>query len=399
MGKLSLKPKNYRALRSRLKRPLPLGLLLAFITAALLGYAIFSLVPFTAAEHPANLGSASLSGIKQNVLFAPVKAVQFGVLKYSENDVYIRAASALTGLVAAILLYFMLRKWYSARIALFTSLMFVCSSWFLHHGRLVNNDVMYLAVLPALMLSSMWFLSKRYDRLLPFAAILVGFALYAPGSWLFLLAGVIYFRKYIRRTSKKISLRLFLASSFLLLVTLAPLIYSFSFRQRQVIEWLGFNDSQILTPQAIGSNFLDIPRQLFLSGIDNPLFWLRGTPILDVFTTAMLILGLYAFRSGRYPAREKLVLGALVLSVILIGAGNVATISLLIPLLYIIAANGLAYMLQSWFTVFPHNPVARSIGVSMLTIAVAFSCFYQLQRYFVAWPKADATRAALKQEG
>ena len=398
MGKPSFRLKNFQTLRDKITSPHPLGLTLAIITTALLGYMIFALVPFSSGEHPKAFGSASLSEIKHNVIFAPVKAVQFGILKYTENDVYIRAASALAALAAAMLLYLMLRKWYAARVSLLATLMFISSSWFLHHGRSVNTDVMYLGVLPALMLSCMWFLSKRYDTRLPFAAILVALALYAPGTWLFLLCGLIYFRKYIWRTSKKISLKIVLLSSFLFLGTLAPLFYSFAFRQRQIIEWLGFNSNQDLTLNAVGSNFLDIPRQLFLSGIDNPLLWLPGTPVFDIFTIAMLILGFYAFRAGRYPAREKLVLGALALSVILIGAGGVATISLLIPLLYIIAANGLAYMLQSWFTVFPRNPVAKSIGVFLLTVAVGFSCFYQLQSYFVAWPEAGTTEAAIKED-
>ncbi len=83
------------------------------------------------------------------------------------------------------------------------------------------------------------------------------------------------------------------------------------------------------------------------------------------------------------------------LCVILIGLGQVATLGLLIPVLYIVMANGIAYMLQSWFTVFPRNPVARTLGVVLLTIVVVVSCSYQLQRYFIAWPAAEATKPAL----
>lgn len=378
-------------------RPRPLGILLMLATVCVLGFSLFSLMPFSASEHPQNLGSASLSEIKKNVVYGPVKGLEFGVLKYTDTDAYIRVSAAAVALVAAILLYFMLRKWYTARVSLLTSLMFITSSWFLHHGRSVNNEVMYLGVLPALLLSCMWLLSKRYDTRLPFAAIFIGLALYVPGTWIFLLAGLLYFRKFLWRSVKKISLKLKLFCSFLFLVVIAPLMYSFVFAQRQIIEWLGYNSSQTLTPQAVGGNFLDIPKQLFISGTDNALFWLPGTPILDIFTVAMLGLGIYAFRAGQYPAREKLILGATVLSATVIGFGNVATVSLLIPLLYIIVANGLAYMLQSWFTVFPKNPFARSIGIVLLTAAVGFSCFYQLQRYFVAWPKADTTQAALKE--
>lgn len=392
------KSKRYKAVRSKIIRPMPLGLLLALATTLILGFGLFSLVAFTPSEHPVNQAAASGNTIKDHALFAPVKTLQLGILKLTDQDAYIRLAPAATAFVSALLLYFMLRKWFSARVSLLTSLLFICSSWFLHHGRLVNSDVMYLGVIPALLLSSMWLLSKRYQTRLPLAALLIGLTLYVPGSWLFLLAGAIYFRRYIWRVTKKIPLKIMLPSVFIFLATIAPLIYSFSLKQRQIIEWLGFNENQTLSWSQVGSNFADIPRQLFISGIDEPLLWLGGTPVLDIFMIAMLGLGFYAYRAGRYPAREKLVLGALIISVILIGAGNIVSLSLIIPLLFIVIANGLAYMLQSWFTVFPQNPFARTLGVLLLTAAVGLSCFYQAQRYFIAWPQAQSTQSALNQK-
>lgn len=378
--------------------PMVLPIIVGVAALGLLCYHLLRLVPFGPSEQARSLGSATLSAIKNDTLFGPIKGVQIFILKITENDIYIRLASVAVGLVAAVLLYTMLRKWYTARVSLLTSAMFITSSWFLHQGRLANLDVLYLTTLPAVLVAFMLLISKRNDRKLPFAALLIALTLYSPGSWLFIVFGAIAIYKVILKSIKTISLKIKLLSTGLFLVTLLPLIYSFVLKPSQIVRWLGFDTNQDLTTRAIGSNFIEIPKQLFLSGPDNPGHWLVGTPIFDILSTSLIILGLYAYATGYYASRQKLVFGSTIISVLFIGLGNVATLSLIIPLLYLVIANGIAYMLQSWFTVFPRNPVARPIGIVLLVLVIAGSCFYQLNRYFVAWPKADNTKKALLSE-
>lgn len=379
--------------------PMALPVIVGVAATGLLGYHLLRLVPFGPSEQAHRLGSATLSAIKNDTLFGPIKGVQIFILKFTENDIYIRLASVAVGVTAAVILYTMLRKWYTARVSFLTSMMFITSSWFLHEGRLANLDVLYLTTLPAVLVAFMLLISKRNDRKLPIAAVLIALTLYSPGSWLFILFGAVAIRKAIFTAVKPIDPKIKIFGAFAFLVTLLPLIYSFALKPSQLVRWLGFDTSQELSVRAIGSNFLDIPKQLFLAGPDDPSRWLVGTPILDIFTAAMVVLGLYAYATGYYASRQKLVFGSIIISVIFIGVGNVATLSLLIPVLYITVANGIAYMLQSWFTVFPRNPVARSIGITLLVLVIAGSCFYQLQRYFVAWPNADDTKKSLISEG
>lgn len=386
---LRAKAKSNKKIRSKINGLIRPGVLVSVLTALVLGWALFTLVPFNQAENPHTLGSATLSEIKNNVSFAPLKSAQLALLKFTNNDVYLRLASAATAFVASLFLYLMLRKWHTPRVAIMTSVMFLSSSLFLHLGRLANTEVMYLTLLPVLLTCSMWLLSKNNRYKMPMIAVLLGLTLYIPGAWLFLLAGMIFFRKYIWKIVPQLTLKTKLSCTALFTATIAPLVYSFLHSQKQIIAWLGYNTEQHLTPATVGSNFLEIPQSLFWQYSPGPIQWLPGTPILDIFTAAMFILGIYAYWAGYYPAREKLIFGSLVLAVLLIGFGNVVTIALLLPLIYLVVANGLAYMLQSWFTVFPNNPFARSLGVIFLTAAIAVSCFYQLQRYFAAWPQSN----------
>jgi len=68
-------------------------------------------------------------------------------------------------------------------------------------------------------------------------------------------------------------------------------------------------------------------------------------------------------------------------------------VAVVIPIVFIVVALGLVYLLDTWFAVFPNNPVARTVGMTMLSLAVIFACAYQLRRYFVAWPNSPDTKA------
>lgn len=378
-------------------RPIAMPLLVAVSSLGLLGYKLFSLVPFGQIEQAANLGSATMSAIKNDILFAPVKGLQIFILKFTENDVYIRLASVAVAAAAAILLYLMLRKWYTTRVSLLTSLMFITSSWFLQQGRSANLDVLYLAAAPAVLLALMWFIAKKPSPAkVLIGTILIGMALYTPGVWLFIIFGLVILRGPIAKSLPAIDTNVRLMSSAAFIITLLPLLYSFIIKPGQVIRWLGFDTGQEFTVQTIGANFLAIPTQLLFTGPDDQARWLVGTPVFDLVTITMVILGLYAYRTGYYVLREKLIFGSIIIAVLLIGLGNVAALSLLLPLLYLTVANGIAYLLQSWFTVFPRNPVARPIGVALLVIVVSISAFYHIHRYFKVWPNADATTQALE---
>lgn len=374
--------------------PISTGVVIAAL--ALLLYKVTSLVPFSPIEFAQQLGSSSVNSIKDESAFAPIKALQLIILKFTEDDVYIRLASVAAAAASAWLLYVMLRKWHTQRVSLLATAMFITSTYFLQHGRSANLEVMYLSAVPALLLICMWLLAKKDDKKLPFAAVLLGLVLYIPGAWLLALAGSIFLRKILIKTIRHLSKPILAISLTAFIATILPLIYSFALRPSQVVSWLGINTDQ--TVHSLGKHLLDIPRQLIYSGPGDPAVWLVGTPIFEIFSLAMIILGLFAYRTGYYPAREKLVLGALIIAATLVVFGNVATIALLIPVFYILIANGLSYMLQSWFTVFPRNPVARPLGIALLIFVVACSCAYQLQRYYVAWPNAEATQKALTSE-
>ncbi|MBS0555230.1 MAG: hypothetical protein JSS47_22320 [Proteobacteria bacterium] len=140
-------------------------------------------------------------------------------------------------------------------------------------------------------------------------------------------------------------------------------------------------------------NFTDVFGHLFIGGPRKPDLWLGKAPILDVFTLAMFLIGLYFYVSHWRSSRSKL-LGSLFLAgAILVALGGPVSLSLLVPLLYIVAATGITYLVKEWLQVFPLNPIARNIGLALVAIAVMMACAYNLRAYFIAWPHNRPTAA------
>lgn len=353
---------------------------------------IGSLAPTTVYEQPGYLQAQSGKDFYDDMANAPLRGVYYAINSLSDNTLYLRLAAALVAALATITLFLVLKRITTIRVTLLTMLMFVTSSWVLHTARFANIEVLYLLVIPALFLVGLWATSKADDNKLPLSVLLLSVILYVPGAWLFLLAGAIIYWKQIKRIWCKISLGLRLGGLGLLLVLISPLVFSFSQRSEALFEWLGVRNFDDLSLQQIGSNLLFIPDALFFSGIDEPTAWLKGTPILDFFAVAMFIIGIFAYRKSSSPTREYMVFSSLAICILLVAVGGPSRLGLIIPLVYFLIARGIAYMLQSWFTVFPRNPMARSIGISFIIAAVFISSSYQLQRYFIAWPNSPVIK-------
>ncbi|MBA3758704.1 hypothetical protein H0X10_03680 [Candidatus Saccharibacteria bacterium] len=174
-------------------------------------------------------------------------------------------------------------------------------------------------------------------------------------------------------------------------VLLFPLVWSLTKDQSLIKPLLGLPESVPSINQLI-TNAINIPRHIFVRGPSNPEKWLPGTSYLDIFSTMMLFIGAYwsFFKLGL--DRVRATFGVIILGSILITVGGPISIALLLPFLYLLITAGMTFMLQQWFTVFPRNPIARTIGTSLLSLAVLVSVFYNINHYFIAWPNTPSVR-------
>lgn len=350
--------------------------------------------PFETTE---SLNITNLSDITHNVAFMPQKMIQFGLSSTAFSSIaWLRLVSVSFAVLTLVMFFYILRHWYTGRIAIMGTFLLGFSSWFLHQARSAEPDILYLCGMTALLLVGMWLSERQYSRTLPLIAIISALILYIPGMWVFVVAGGLFARKEIIQRWQQTSNMLRAAGVVAFLALVAPLVYAITLRPQQLTELMGIPPHGVLTVQSALNNFIGIAEQLLIRGPDEPLKWLTGTPILDVFTIFMIILGVYTYRVGPHPVRGRALMVLGLISVVLITLNGYVTLSLLMPILYLLAASGIGLLLQQWFSVFPRNPIARNVGVVWICLALAVVGFYHADRYFVAWPHAASTNKVLE---
>lgn len=304
-----------------------------------------------------------------------------------------RLPNVILGAVCVAIFGLLIKVWYGNRTAIIGTLLFACGAWVLHVSRLASYDVLYLLTLPSLLLSIA--ATQRFPerKILYYLTILLwGALLYIPGGiWLVILS-VFWQGKALAEGWKNFEtwwqkLLLIFAG-----IVWLPLLIINLARAGQWQLWLGL-PTHFSHPLNIFRQFFDVFFHLFFRGPYNPSLWLDHSPILDIFTLVMAIIGIYFYAIHYRVGRTKILASYFILGSLLISLGGAVSLSLLVPVLYICAATGIAYLLHEWLKVFPINPYARSIGIGLIVIAVSLSCIYNLRAYFVAWPHNSNTQA------
>jgi hypothetical protein len=336
-------------------------------------------------------------GIYHQPWFLPLKlarSVVFAIFP-SHGQTLTRLPNILFGALSVGAFFVLARLWYGLRIAGFASLLFATSAWTLHVTRLASFDVMYFAALPLLLLSLVA-IRKYFNYSLIYLLIILTWLvlLYIPGLvWLVLLTAIIQ-RGYVADGWHELEGKWRLLTVFGFLFILPLLIYRIT-NLTNLRYWLGL-PSHFAAPQEILKQLAAVPVHLFVRGPQYPDIWLGKAPILDIFVLCMCFAGIYFFIEHFDAFRSRVIFSYFVVGTILVALAGPVTISLLVPVAYVVAATGLAFLLHDWLKRFPLNPLPRTLGLSLITIAVILSSIYNVRAYFIAWPHNDATVTAFR---
>lgn len=352
-----------------------------------------SLVPLLTREYISLQNSSTLSKIFANPIYAPYKIVQLSVhYVFKQNILYHRMVSVLFALLVVGLFYFILRYWYSMRIAIMGTVLLACSSWFLHLAREATPLITQTALL-AVIAYGIW---ARYNQklglIMLIGCLLAAGLIYIPGFIWLVVVAAIWQRSIITRSLKKAPVLSIISLLIFVLLTL-PMIRAVSQNINIAFDLAGLPKIHELDYQGMLNRGINIPKQLLWQGYPDASLWLPNTPVLDVFVGVMACLGLYVYINKWSLDRIKLVLVSGFIATLLIIIGGKVYLAALLPLIYLASASGIAFMIQQWQTVFPNNPLARRLGVLMMALVVAASCFYQLNHYFIAWPQSPQTKS------
>jgi hypothetical protein len=236
----------------------------------------------------------------------------------------------------------------------------------------------------------------KYRR--PLIALIVGAVilvtmLYIPGFIWFAAFGIFWQRRNLLKVWRdaRIPAILILCGC---VIALTPLFIQLATSISLTKAYLGLPGDVLSGLRELPKQLALIPYRLSLVGPLDPQINLGRLPLLDFFSAVMAVLGAYSYAIHAKLRRSRLILAVLIIGSLLVALQGQVTISILLPFVYLLVAGGINFMIEQWFLVFPYNPLARNLAIVLVSLALAVTAFFHINRYFIAWPQAPATKAA-----
>jgi hypothetical protein len=341
--------------------------------------------------------SSSVRKIMDNPLGLPHKVLQFGMQQLLDGPAAVRSASALVGLFTIGCFYYVLRNWYTRRVALLGTLIFSTSSWFLHMARLGTDSSVYLLLFGAVA-SALWLQRSRGSTpaVLASGAMVISL-LYIPGMIWFVVPLLLWQFSRISEALEGQHASVLTILSLLILIALSPIAWAI-YQQPDLIKTYFGLPQALPEPLIVAKNLVHVPLQLFIRGPNTPEISLGRLPLLNLFTSVMFAIGAYVYVRNHRLDRVGFVLFVFIFGSLLASLGGPVSLAIMLPFVYLVAVGGIASMLQQWFTVFPLNPVARTAGTILMTSVVLLAAYHNFSHYFIAWPNTPATKKVFTQK-
>jgi hypothetical protein len=387
---------TFRALKAFIRNHVVL-FLLGVATVVLYVYRLGSLpTPQLAADEVLTLqASSTLHDLVSNPFFLPLNAARWltTTLLPGHLNSAARFPSVVMALITIATLVYIIRRWYRERTMYMGFFLVATSAWILHIGRLATNDVPYLAAVPLLIATHLLLFDYVERKIVIFlCAGVFAVLLYVPGLVWLVLASIIWQRNEIKESLRQLSAPLAALLVGLFLIALAPLVYGMAQHTSidYLVTWLGLPTTiptwkEPLKNLAAAIAFIGVRAPI------DPVRWLGRLPLLDAFTAISFVAGIAFYFKHIGAERTKLLLLYGTLGLLLCAGGGTVTRSIIVPVVYLVAVGGIAFILHQWLHVFPRNPLARRFGIAMICLAIALSCLYNFRHYFVAWPHNDDT--------
>ncbi len=380
---------------------LPIGWLIAgLFFAALYLYKIGSFVPgHSRFETLDFLEINGLGPLFDSAAYLPMRGLELVMVQIDHpNATLLRLVSVLVVGGATISMYLVLSAWHTRRIALLMSILFMTNTYVLQAGRFASHESLLFLLAPLLLLFGIWLKAKRTVNRAPLILLGVSGLLYIPGFIWLMLGFLAAFHVRLKLAWKFVTQKIRITAAGGALLVLSPMIVSLINNPAQLPTLLGFDRLTNFGIRSCLEALTQIPDDLFVYGPSDASIWLLRTPILDIGSAVLLVLGIYSYSRGKHTLRRRLLIALFCVGVVLVTLSTYISVAVLLPIIYIVMASGLTYLLQSWFTVFPRNPLARAIGVVVLCGLIGVIAAYHINRYFVAWPHAPQTIPALLEQ-
>jgi hypothetical protein len=307
-----------------------------------------------------------------------------------------RIVSVIFSLLATWALFVLLKRWLSIQVAAVGSLLFITSSWVLAISHQATPFIM-LVICPLLLVASLTrFVNDKAHSFISFLLLIGALALTAYIPYMFwpMLVVLLTMSILYRNTLLTLNKKQLIIGAALYTILLLPMFISLTQYPGQLKEFIGI-PLALPTIEQYFQNFLWQFSTLFIVAQPFPELYVGRFALLDIFSVAMVFLGVYHF-IHHMPRRRIISFGFLfIVLALIIPLSNPYQIpmSAFVAIIYVLIAAGVYELLRQWFSYFPRNPFARNGAVVLVAIIIGLATLYNLQRFYVAWPNAPETKA------
>jgi 4-amino-4-deoxy-L-arabinose transferase-like glycosyltransferase len=338
----------------------------------------------------------SLSGIMDNPIYLPHKLLSFLLIKIGNGSTSIRLASVIMSLIFIASFYIVCRRWFGQFIALATTILFTSIPWIILYSRSGTPEIMLLSPL-VLLAAFLWF-SKTDKKTIAFflLILLTGVLLYVPGMiWFVVVAGA-FLQGKVSESSQELSKKIICAGGVLLVLLLVPLALAIS-KNTAVLKSIlliptsfhGAKETVSSISWSIGSLVWKTRQHSYLS-----------VGRLSILNATNMILALFGIYIMWTKARREFyaLIFLFIFGIVASGLNeNVAFLILSLPSIGILMAAGLRYLYGEWRTVFPLNPLPKTLALALICSLVLLNLYVGIRYSLITWPHSlPAASSVLK---
>lgn len=311
----------------------------------------------------------------------------------------IRLPSVVLAGGTAVLLYFLMKRWFGKSTALLSTAIFVSADWLLFIARLGNGTIEFSFWLTLALLCFTKLLERKSGWLLLYALSIAAllwtpFGIYAVLTLLASLFGYRVFRERFHAIGSIIK-----ALSFaIVLISLAGVVAVSVVHPEFAKDLAG-----IAHLPSIGQYF----KNLFFHSTaivavfpnTNPAVSPNGVFFIRFFEAIFMLFGLIMLWKTRINRLNLTVIILTLVMVIVGGLNNQAQAGslLLIPSAIYMTA-GIRHLMHRWKRTFPKNPYARVAAYLPLGVLFAIVATMHYVSYFKLWPTQSATHVAFTRD-
>ena len=263
-------------------------------------------------------------------------------------------------------IYLIAKEKYSDRIAAMSSMIAMLQAYILLSIGNFDYSLLSLIALPVIILICSWLHPKHGKSYYLLLGLTLGLLFCVPYFWAMLIFAAVMARSRLKVLFKHINLtkKIFLIAPSLFSIALST---TYSVR-RADYHWLVGNIQNLETkPSKLLDGAVEAIKRLL---VDFDPSTSPKLPLIGLALVLFSILSFYLYIQGFSSIQQKILpaicLGAFALTVL----GLSSMYFIILAGVIIMSINGVAMLLQQWFTVFPKNPFARFSGIAILTICV-----------------------------